>query len=123
MKKPFWINFKLGQWNSGYYFWLIPGVEPLDFGYRVVGSLLLLLATLQIIPGFAGTLGDCRMSQFIHFLWEKPLLFMMVLVGHDERSFSLHINVTKGITWIIQWVKDFSMISFPCILLLLMEFW
>ena len=43
---------------------------------------------------------------------------MLVLVGHDERSFSLQINITKDITSIVQWVKDFSMISFPCILLL-----
>ena len=42
---------------------------------------------------------------------------MLVLVGHDERSFSLQINITKDITSIVQWVKDFS-ISFPCVLLL-----
>ena len=41
---------------------------------------------------------------------------MLVLVGPDE-SFSLQINITKDITSIIQWVKDFSMIPFPCILL------
>ena len=43
---------------------------------------------------------------------------MLVLVGHGERSFSLQINITKDITSIVQWVKDFSIISFPCILLL-----
>ena len=96
---------------------MIAGVEPLDCGYRVVGSLLLLLAMSEIIPGLAGTLGDCRMSQFIHYVSEKSLLFMLVLVGHDERSFSLQINITKDITSIVQWVKDFS-IWFPCILLL-----
>ena len=42
---------------------------------------------------------------------------MLVLVGHDERSFSLQVNITKDITSIVQWVKDFS-ISFPCVLLL-----
>ena len=100
---------------------MIAGVEPLDCGYRVVGSLLLLLAISEIIPGLAGTLGDCRMSQFIHYVWEKSLLFMLVLVGHDERSFLLQINITKDITLIVQWVKDFSMISLlhiPCIMLL-----
>ena len=43
---------------------------------------------------------------------------MLVLVGHGERSFSLQINITKDITSIVQWVKDFSLISSPCILLL-----
>ena len=43
---------------------------------------------------------------------------MLVLVGHGERSFSLQINITKDITSIVQWVKYFSMISLPCILLL-----
>ena len=43
---------------------------------------------------------------------------MLVLVGHNERSFSLQINITKDITSKVQWVKDFSMISLPCILLL-----
>ena len=43
---------------------------------------------------------------------------MLVLVEHDKRSFSLQINITKDITSIVQWVKDFSMISFPCLLLL-----
>ena len=47
---------------------MIAGAEPLDCGYRVVGSLLLLLAISEIIPGSAGTLGDCRMSQFIHYV-------------------------------------------------------
>ena len=90
---------------------MIAGVEPLDCGYRVVGSLLLLLAISEIIPGLAGTLGDCRMSQFIHYVWEKSLLFMLVLVGHDERSFSLQINITKDITSIVKWAKDFSLYS------------
>ena len=97
---------------------MIAGVEPLDCGYRVVGSLLLLLAVLEVIPGLAGTLGDCIRSQFIHYVGEKSLLFMLVLVGHDESSFSLQINKTKDITSIVKWVKDFSMISFPCMLLL-----
>ena len=33
---------------------------------------------------------------------------MLVLVGHDEKSFSLQICITKIITSIVQWVKDFS---------------
>ena len=59
MKQSFWINFELGQFNSVSHFCLIAGVEPLDCGYRVVGSLLLLLAISEIIPDLAGTLGDC----------------------------------------------------------------
>ena len=94
---------------------MIAGVEALDCGYR---SLLLLLAISELISGLAGTLGDCRVSQFIHYAREKSLLVMLFLVGHDERRFSLQINVTDDITSIVQWVKDFSMISFPCILLL-----
>ena len=68
MKQSFWINFELGQFNSVNHFCLIAGDEPLDCGYRVVGSLLLLLAMSDIISGSAGTLGDCRMSQFIHYV-------------------------------------------------------
>ena len=79
----------------------------------------MLLAISEIIPGVAGTLGDCRMSQLVHYVWEKPLLFMLILVGHDERSFLLQVNITKDITSMVQWVKDFSMILFLCILLLL----
>ena len=37
---------------------------------------------------------------------------MLVLVGHDESSFSLQISITKDITLIVHWVKDFSMISY-----------
>ena len=66
MKQPFWINFELGQLNSISYFCLIAGAEQLDCGCRVVGHPLLLLAISQIIPVLAGTLGDCRMSRFIH---------------------------------------------------------
>ena len=66
MQQPFWINFELGQLNSASHFCLITGVELLDCSCRVVGSLLLLLAIAEIIPRLAGTLGDCRMSQFIH---------------------------------------------------------
>ena len=56
-------------------------------------------------------------------MFEKSLiLFMLILVGHDERSFSLQINITKDITSIVQRVKDFSMISFLCMLLLLTVF-
>ena len=73
-------------------------VELLDCDYRVLGSLLLLLAISEIIPGLARTIGDGRMSQFIHYVLEKSLLFMLVLVGHDERSFSLQININKDIT-------------------------
>ena len=62
------------------------------------------------------------MSQFIRYVSEKPLLFMLVLVRHDERSFSLQINITKDIPSIVQWIKDFSMILFLCILLLVMAF-
>ena len=58
------------------------------------------------------------MSEFIHYIWEKSLLFMLVLVGLGERSFSLQINITKDITAIVRRVKDFSMISFPRIFLL-----
>ena len=48
---------------------------------------------------------------------------MFILVGHEERSFSLQIKNIKNITSIVQWVKDFSMISILCILLLLTAFW
>ena len=37
---------------------------------------------------------------------------MLVLVGHDERSFSRQISITKDITLIVHRVKDFSMISY-----------
>ena len=47
---------------------------------------------------------------------------MLVLVGHDKWSFSLQINITMDITSIVHWVKDFSMISFLYILLLLLAF-
>ena len=67
-KQSFWINSESEQFNSVSHFCLIAGVQPLDCGYRVVGSLLLLLAMSEIIPGSAGTLGDCRMSQFIHYV-------------------------------------------------------
>ena len=43
---------------------------------------------------------------------------MLILAGHDERRFSLQINITKDITSMVQWVKAFSMTSFLCILLL-----
>ena len=101
---------------------MIAGVELLDCCYRVVGSLLQLWAMSEIIPGLAGTLGDSRMSLFIHYVWEKPLLFILILVGHDERSFFLQINITKDITSIVLWLKDFFMISFLCIVLLLTDF-
>ena len=39
------------------------GVELLDCGYWVVGSLLLLLAISEIISGLAGTLDDWRISR------------------------------------------------------------
>ena len=52
----------------------------------------------------------------------RVFLFMLILVGHDESSFSLQINITKDIASIAQWVKDFSMISFLRILLLLTAF-
>ena len=39
---------------------------------------------------------------------EKGLLFMLILAGHDERRISLQINITKGTTSIVQWIKDFS---------------
>ena len=68
---------------------MVAGVEPLDYGYRVVENQLPLLVISEIIPGLAGTLSDCRMSQFIHYVWEKPLLFMLIVLGHDERGFSL----------------------------------
>ena len=49
------------------------------------------------------------MSQLIHHVWGK---FILILVGHDKRSFSLQTNITKDIRSIVQWVNDFSMISF-----------
>ena len=49
-------------------FCLIAGAETLACGYRVNGNLLLLLAISEIIPGLARTIGDCRMSQFIHYV-------------------------------------------------------
>ena len=58
------------------------------------------------------------MSEFIHYVWEKHLLFILVLVGHDKRTFSLQVKKIKDITPIVQCVKDVSTISFPCILLL-----
>ena len=76
---------------------MIAGVEPLNCGCRVVGSLLLLLAISEIIPDLAGILGNCRMSQFIHYVRKKPLLFVLLLVGHDQRSFSLQINYINSI--------------------------
>ena len=35
---------------------------------------------------------------------------MLILVGRDQRSFSLHINITKVTISIAQWVNNFSMI-------------
>ena len=80
-------------------------------------------SAVSCLLGLTGTLGDCKMSQFIHYVWAKPLLFILILVGHDKKSFSLQINITKDITSIVQRVKDFSMISFLCKLLLLTIFW
>ena len=40
----------------------------------------------------------------------EPLTFMLILVGHDETSFSFGTNITKDTTSIAQWIKDFSMI-------------
>ena len=74
MKQSFWINFELEQQNSVSHFCLITGIETLDCGYRVLGSLLLLLATSEVIPGLAGTLGDCRMFQFIHYVWKASFV-------------------------------------------------
>ena len=53
MKQSIWINFESGQFYSVSHFCLIAGVELLDCGYRVVGSLLLLLAISEIVPGLA----------------------------------------------------------------------
>ena len=50
MEKPFWINFELAHYKSVSYFCLIAGVERLDCGYRVAGSLLLLLPVVSIYP-------------------------------------------------------------------------
>ena len=59
------------------HFCLIAGVELLNSGYRAVESLLLLLAISEIIPGLAGTLGDCGMSecelQNLSIMFEKSL--------------------------------------------------
>ena len=60
MKQVFWINSEVGQQNSVSHFCLIAGVELLDCGYRVTGSLLLLLAVSEIIPGLAGALVVCN---------------------------------------------------------------
>ena len=35
---------------------------------------------------------------------------MLILVGHDERNFSLQINITKDSTSILQRIKDFYII-------------
>ena len=51
MKQSFWINFELRQLKCVRHFCLIADVEQHDCGYRVVGSLLLLLAISEIIPG------------------------------------------------------------------------
>ena len=67
------------------------------------------------------TLSDCRMSQFIHHVWEKHLLFMMILVEHGERSFSLQINITK--VWPEFRVTLFPWSLFLCILLLFTVLW
>ena len=77
-KQSFWINFELGQLNSISHFCLIAGVEPLDCGYRVVGSLLLLSAISEIIPGSAGTLGLNLSIMFkIHYVAECLNLSIM----------------------------------------------
>ena len=81
---------------------MIAGVETLAGGNRVIGSLLLLLTISKIIPGSARTLGHCRMFQFIYYVSEKLLLFMLVLVRHNKRSFLLQINITKDIASIVQ---------------------
>ena len=53
------------------------------------------------------------MSSFIHHFWGKPFPFMLILVGHDERNFSLQINITKDSTSILQRKKDiYIIISF-----------
>ena len=33
---------------------------------------------------------------------------MLILVEHDQKSFSLQINITEGITSIVQWINDTS---------------
>ena len=35
---------------------------------------------------------------------------MLILVEHDQKSFSLQINVTEGITSIVQWINDTSIV-------------
>ena len=64
MKHPFW-TIKIGAIKSVSHFCLITGVELLDCGNEIVGGLLL-LSSISEVFGQAGTLGDCRMSQFIH---------------------------------------------------------
>ena len=55
---------------------MIAGAETLDCGYRVNGSLLLLLAISEIIPGLARTIGDCIMSEFIHYVLEVSFVYV-----------------------------------------------
>ena len=66
---------------------MIASVEPLDCGYRDVGSLLRLLAISEIIPGLAGTLQNVsiyplclRKASFVYVgfsgTWRKELLIV-----------------------------------------------
>ena len=75
-------------------------------GYRVVESLLLLLAIPEIT-----------------LCLRKASFFMMILEALDERSFSLQIIVSKYVTSIVHWVEDFSIVSFLFILLFPTVFW
>ena len=47
-------------------------------------------------------------------MFDKSLFFscIMILVGHEERSFSLQTNLTKDTTSLVQWAKDFSVYIF-----------
>ena len=47
-------------------------------------------------------------------MFDKSLFFscIMILVGHEERNFSLQTNLTKDTTSLVQWVKDFSIYIF-----------
>ena len=49
------------------------------------------------------------MPLLVHHDKEKPLLFMLIFVGYDERIFSLHIIVANATTLIVKWIKDFTM--------------
>ena len=64
------------------------------------------------------------MSQFIHNGWKQPLLFMMILVGHeffiaDQYNWGQHINSTVDkrlyiavVTYILQYTSFLHFVYF-----------